>query len=106
LEIRKSHDGKRPAASFDVTEPRSVDAILNVFRQGVGQTDHKCAGIGKATITFDDGEVVTIEILPGHTPENYELRYQRHNYRVPRDAFFAALEKAGVDIAAIPRGPY
>ena len=103
LEIYKSYDGKHPAASFNVTEPSSVDAILDVLRQGVGQTDHKCGEIGKAAITFADGQAVTIEILPGHKSEKYEFRYQRHNYWVPRDAFFVALEKAGVDIAAIPK---
>jgi hypothetical protein len=105
LEIYKSYDGKHPAASFNVTEPSSVDAILDVLRQGVAHTDHKCGEIGQAAITFADGQAVTIEILPGHKSENYEFRYQRHNYWVPRDAFFAALETAGVDIAAIPKDP-
>ena len=106
LEIYKSYDGKHPAASFNVTEPRSVDAILDVLRQGVSHEDHKCAEVGMAAITFDDGKAVTIEILPGHNLKNYEFRYQRCNYWVPRNAFFAALKKAGVDIAAIPKNCY
>ena len=106
LEIHKSYDGKHSATSFDVTEPSGVDAILDVLRRGVGQEDHKCAEIGTAAITFGDGQAVTIEILPGHKSENYEFRYQRDNYWVPRDAFLAALEKAGVDITAIPKDCY
>jgi len=103
LEIYPSPDGKRPAASFNVTEPKSVNAILGILWQGVEQTDHKCADIGQAKITFADEQTVTIEILPGHETEYYEFRYQRKNHRVPRNAFLAALEKAGIDLSAIPK---
>ena len=104
LEIcKKSRDRSHPDASFTVTEPRRVDAIVGVFRQGIRQTDHKCADIGRVTITFADGQSVNLEILPGHRSANYEFRYQRETYWVPRDALFAALEEAGVDTEAIPK---
>jgi hypothetical protein len=104
LEIYPSQDGKQPARSFNITNPQDVDAILNVLREGCQQTDHKCADLGSATITFTDEHTLTIPILPGHQSEHYEFRYQRNNYWVSRSAFFAVLEKAGVDMTAIPKG--
>ena len=103
LEIYKLQDGKRKVVSFDVTDPRRVDGILDVLRQGVGHPDHKCGRVGNAMITFTDGRELTVEVLPGHKLQNYEFRYQRQNYWVPREAFFAALEKAGVDTRAVPK---
>ena len=105
LEIYDSHGENRTVASFDVVEPSRVNAVLAVLRQGTRQDDHKCAEIGAAAIAFANGQTVTVDILPGHKVENYEFRYQRHNYWVPRNDLFSALRNAGVDIAAIPKAP-
>ncbi len=93
---------KNTVTSFDVTEPNRVDTILEVLRQGIRHSDHKCAKVGAAAITFADGQTITIDILPGHTADNYEFRYKGCNYFVPRDAFLIALKNAGIDTELLP----
>ena len=96
--------GKQRQESFKVSDAKTIGAILDVMREGTQQEDHKCASIGIAEITMRPGKTIEVELLPGHHRDWYEFRYQRKNYRVPRQALFAALGNAGLDTRLLPKG--
>ena len=86
-----------------MTHKSVCNDVFEVLRKAQSTSEHKCASVGSLKIGYTSGIFETIEILPGHDLEHYEFRLDGRSYRVPRDAFFRALEKGGVDTSKFPR---
>jgi len=82
-------------------DERAVAELVSVLRTARANRDHKCGDRGGITLTFATGDAI-VDLLPGHTPGYYELRYHNRNYRLKKDPFVKALVKCGVTAGKIP----
>jgi hypothetical protein len=81
-------------------DPR-VGALVEVIRRAEPGGGHKCANVGAIRFRMEDGGVVGVGLLPGHTPGLYALRLYDGDdyvavYRVERVSLLIALDDLGL----------
>jgi hypothetical protein len=73
------------------TTEAETKTIMAVLLSGRTNEDHECPPVGRLRILHADSSTTWISILPGHSEEYYEFRYEGANYRVLRKNFLAAI---------------
>jgi hypothetical protein len=89
------------AEIFVAGDHPGITALLSVIRDAAPSGGHKCANRGAIRFWMDDGRVVAVGLLPGHSEGIYQFRlYDGSNlvgvYSVQRNALVTALEGLGV----------
>jgi hypothetical protein len=90
-------------ATFDGDDPRIREFVELVRGSSEPARGHKCANVGAVRFHLDDGSVVALGLLPGHTEGSYGVRlYSNERYIahfvLDRDSLLAALGELGVPI--------
>ena len=78
-----------------------VAALAELILEAEPGRDHRCSNAGAIRFEMEDGSVVGVGLLPGHTTGLYDLRLYDGDrfvavYRVGRPALLAALGRLGV----------
>jgi len=94
-------DEEPQSHSVSTDDENAVAELVSVLRTARANRDHKCGDRGGITLTFPAGDV-EVDLLPGHTPGYYELRYHNRNYRLEQAPLIKALVGCGVAAEKIP----